>query len=230
MKFNDKLTAIKLRRRGLSYSEILRVVPVSKSTISLWLRDVNLTPNKQKRLARIGELARYKIAKARRQRRILDTKKIIQIAKDEFARFVQNPIFLTGLALYWGEGDKHKAERVKFTNSDEKMIMFMMRWFREICEVPEGKFRVALHIHNLQSSPNARKFWSKITRVPENQFQKTYIKETSLRHRRNVLYNGTCAIVVNNKALFRRITGWKLGLLDHFQISPRSSMDRTRDF
>ena len=72
--------------------------------------------------------------------------------------------------------------------------------------------------------------WFKnVTGIPEKQFQKIYIKKTSLHHRKNILYNGTCAIVVCDKNLFRRISSWKLGLIDFFKC-PGSSMDRTRDF
>lgn len=220
MKFNDKLTAIKLRRKGLSYTEILKVVPVSKSTISLWLRDIYLNAGQQKRLAKIGELTRYRIAKKKRQKRIVDTQKIIEAARKEVEILAKNPIFFPGLALYWAEGDKHGGEKVKFTNSDPKMVDFMMRWFREICEVPEEKFRIALHIHELHSPPGIKQYWSRITKISSRQFQKLYIKKTSLRQRRNILYNGTCAVVVNNKQLFRRIAGWKSGFLDYFKISP----------
>jgi len=41
-KFKEKEKAIKLRKRGFSYSEILREIPVAKSTLSLWLRSVGL--------------------------------------------------------------------------------------------------------------------------------------------------------------------------------------------
>jgi len=220
MKLNERREAINLRRKGISYDVILKTVNVSKSTLSLWLRDVILTSNARKRALRGRELSRYAAAMQKKRIRESNTNEIVQKGREESKILVENPLFLTGLCLYWAEGDKHKQERVKFTNSDEKMIVLMMRWFREICGVSERKFRIAVHIHNLHKPRNVERYWSRITRVSEKQFQKTYIKQSSLRYRRNVLYNGTCAIVVNNKALFRRIRGWRLGLLDYFNISP----------
>ena len=231
MKLNEKLKAIYLRKKGMSYDGILKKgVGVSKSTLSFWLRDIPLTNEANKKLLKGRALSRYFAAESRKRKRILDTATAIEIGKHEFQSLLENPLFPVGLCLYWAEGDKHNQERVKFTNSDEKMITLMMRWFREICNVPEKKFRIALHIHNLHTAKNVKRYWSEMTGVPETQFQKIYVKQTALHHRRNVLYNGTCAIVVNNKVLFRRMVGWKLGLLAHFGISPRSSMDRTRDF
>ena len=81
--------------------------------------------------------------------------------------------------LYWAEGNK-KTEDIKFSNSDPSMIKFMMKWFREICNVPEKKFRIALHIHELLSRKNVEKYWSDLTGIPLKQFQKTFIKPTSL--------------------------------------------------
>ncbi len=204
----------------MSYDEILKNVKVSKSTLSFWLRDIALNDEANKKLLKGRELSRYFAAESHKRKRELDTATAIERGTQEFQSLLKNPLFLTGLCLYWAEGDKHKQEKVKFTNSDEKMVLLMMKWFREICGVPEEKFRIALHIHNLHVSKNIKRYWSEITGIPEKQFQKIYIKQTTLRHRRNILYNGTCAIVVNNKALFRRICGWKLGLLAYFNISP----------
>ena len=33
-----------------------------------------------------------------------------------------------------------------------------------------------------------------------------------------LLYNGTCAIRTSNKDLFRKIKGWRLGIVDYFEI------------
>ena len=230
MKFNDRMIAIRLRKKGKTYSRILKKIDVSKSSLSLWLRDIELSGPQKEKILKGREKSRYAGAKIQQKKRVSQTKQIIENAQKEFLILVKNQIFLVGLALYWAEGDKHKGERVKFTNSDPLMISFMMNWFREICKVPETKFRIALHVHNLLVSKKIKSYWSQLTDVPQEQFNKIYVKNSTLRQRRNVLYNGTCGIVINNKSLFRRIVGWKLGLLNHFKISPRSSTDRTEDF
>jgi len=93
-----------------------------------------------------------------------------------------------------------------------------MRWFREVCKVPEKKFRICLHIHTLHCRKDVKEYWSNITRIPTSQFYKTQTKPTSLRQRKNKLYNGTCAISVGNKALFRKIKGWKIGFIEKIDI------------
>lgn len=220
MKLNEKIKAIRLRKLGKSYSEIRKKVKVSKGTLSLWLRDVKLTPEQKKRLyVTLRRINAYKGAKIQQKKRIERTKRIIKEAEKEFRLFFKNPLFLAGLMLYWAEGDKSdEKEMVKFSNSDPAMIKLILKWFREICKVPQKKFRITLHIHKLHCREDVEEYWSKLMNIPLFQFYKTQIKPTSLRHRRNRLYNGTCAVTINNKDLFRRIKGWKLGFLEKMNI------------
>ena len=218
MKLQEKFKAVKLRKSGKSYSDIRKLINVSKSTISLWLRDIELT-SEQKAKLRGRQISNLAGSKASQKKRVEKTKKIIEEAKNEANKLLKNTLFLSGLMLYWAEGDKSEThENVKFSNSDPKMILLIMRWFREICKVPEEKFRICVHMHTLHCRKDIEEYWSKITGVPLSQFYKSQIKPTSLRHRRNKLYDGTCAVVVNNKNLFRKIKGWKLGFIEKISI------------
>ncbi|MBL7142360.1 MAG: hypothetical protein ISS83_01745 [Candidatus Pacebacteria bacterium] len=216
MKINEKIKAIHLRKLGKSYSEIRKKVKASKGALSLWLRDVKLRPEQKKRLyVTLRRINAYKGAKVRQKKRIERTKRIIKEAEKEFKLFFKKPLFLAGLMLYWAEGDKSdEREVVKFTNSDPIMVKFMMWWFREFCKVPENKFKICLHVHKLHCRKNIQRYWSRVTEISLSQFHKTQIKPTSLKVRKNKLYNGTCAITIHRKDLFRRIKGWKLGFIE----------------
>lgn len=216
MKYKEKIKAITLRERGLSYKEILKKISVSKSTLSIWLREIELTAKQKNLLLDKMARVRYEIAKRKVAHRISKTEKIVGKSEKEVRMLKSNPLFFTGTALYWAEGTKHLGEAVKFSNSDEKMIILMMRWFREVCEVPEAKFRIHIHMHSLHCRKDILKYWSIITNISLAQFYKPYIKPTSLGQRKNILYNGTCSIIVHNKNLFRRISGWKIGLQKSF--------------
>ena len=229
MKFEEKIRATKLRLKGLSYKEILKEVEVSKSTLSLWLREVELTNEQKKHLLNKKESVIYEIAKRKIATRIKTTQEVIANAREEFNSLKHDPLFLTGISLYWAEGSKHKGEDVKFSNSDDKMIELMMSWFRKICKVPEEKFRIHIHLHTLHCRKDILKFWSEVTGIKRSKFYKPYIKPTSLVQRRNILYSGTCSIIIHDKNLFRRIVGWKMGIQDYL-ICSRSSMDRTKGF
>ncbi len=229
MKFKEKIKAQKLRRQGFSYREILKQMKVSKSSLSIWLREIELTEYQKKRLFKKGEQAIYDVAKRKVAARIKKTNEIMELGIKEVQLLKNNPLFLVGMALYWAEGAKNSTECAKLANSDEKMIALIMKWFREICKVPEKKFRIHIHMHSLHCRKDIIEYWSKITGIPKNQFYKPYIKKTSLGQRKNILYNGTCSVVVNDKDLFRKISGWKIGVQEIFDTSC-SSMDRTKGF
>jgi len=216
-KETQKYLARKMRRRGKSYSEILKQVNVSKSTLSLWLRDIPLTGAQTKRLQGRNK-SRYFGSKKSQQKRINLTKKIITEAKNEANKLAGNKLFISGLMLYWAEGTKRGNEIVSFSNSDTRMIELMMIWFRKICLVPEEKFRIQLHIHTLHKKKSIREYWANITKIPLSQFHKLIVKKTSLRHRKNKLYQGTCVIRICDRNLFRKIMGWKIGVLDTLGI------------
>lgn len=211
-KETNKNLARRLRQKGKSYSEILKLVNVSKSTISLWLRDMPLS-EKQKTQLFGRTKSRYAGSKARQRARVALTKTIIKNSKKEAGNLMENKLFLSGLMLYWAEGTKRGEEMVVFSNSDPNMIKLMMKWFRKICLVKEEKFRIQVHIHSLLSRKEIKNYWSKITGVPPTQFHKLIFKQTSLKHRKNVLYDGTCCIRICDKNLFRKIMGWKIGVL-----------------
>lgn len=221
---DDRILARELRKKGLSFSEIIEKIPkLSKSTLNGWLKDIELSQKQKNRLlARIrtgADKGRLKGAFANHQKRIEITKSIISVSRVEAQEKIADPFFITGVMLYWAEGDKTQ-ERVGFTNADPMMIRFMMKWFRKICNVPESKFRIYLSIMTLHDQNESEKYWSQITGIPLARFNKTHIKPTLLRGRRNPSYMGTCRIVISDKNLFRRITGWRLGLLENFEKLP----------
>ena len=198
-----------LRREGLSYKEILEQVSVSKGTISLWCRDIELTLEqkeclKAKRASYHGQLRGAKIQQARR---IAETERIKTLAKSELKPLTDYEIKIAGIMLYWGEGDK-AHHKVVISNSNPELIKFMMRWFRKVCYVPESKFRAQVHIHSGQNELEIKEFWSEITGIPLSKFQKTHVKKEGTGHRKNILYNGTLRVIICDVRLLRKILGW----------------------
>jgi hypothetical protein len=68
---NNKLKekAVALRKKGKTYSEILRIIPVAKSTLSEWLREVGLSISQQQNITEKRKAAQRRGAVARRTQR-----------------------------------------------------------------------------------------------------------------------------------------------------------------
>jgi transcriptional regulator with XRE-family HTH domain len=218
-KLEEKELAIKLRKKGLSYSEILGKVPVSKDTISRWCRDVILNPEQLERLQKrkiLGsERGRFIGAKKQQQMRIQRTKKLMRQGISDVGKLSERDRFMAGVGLYMGDGYK-SDKSVGFSNSNPKLIKFMMLWFRDFCKVPETKFRGQIWIHENLSEYKARQYWSKKTGIPLKQFQKSYIamnKGSSRKVRKQLHRKGVFAIRISSAETQRKILGWFAGVL-----------------
>ncbi len=222
VRLDDRILARQLRQKGVSFGEIITKVPnLSKGTLNSWLKDVELTNVQKKRILQKiksgAERGRVKGAFKNHQKRLLATANTIREAGEEIKEKASDTFFVSGIMLYWSEGRKI-AEKVEMTNSDPEMIKFMMQWFRRICEVSEQKFRVRINVHSLLDKGQTERYWSTITGVSLSQFNKTIVKQTKLVGRRNPKYMGTCSIIISDKNLFRKISGWKQGLLENFNL------------
>ena len=124
-KLKERIRASELRKQGLSYSEILRVVPVAKSSLSLWLKSFHLTEDQKDRFRRKVIANGGFGAAAKRRQRIEKTKNIRAGAISEIGQINKKDVFYMGIMLYWAEGAKSRTSRmsqgVDFSNSDPNM-------------------------------------------------------------------------------------------------------------
>ncbi len=218
-KYQEKLLAQKLRAKGWSYKQILNRIPVSKSTISLWCRGVVLTSGQMEKLLgrrlQGSEKGRILGAKKQQNARMERIKVLMKLGRKEVGRLAKRDRFIAGISLYAGEGDKGD-KIVGFSNSNPRIIAFMMKWFREFCDVAEEKFRGAIWIHDNLDAALAKNYWSKLTGIPVMQFYKTYIAENkvnSRKVRKQLHEHGVFAIRIADVGLQRRILGWMVGIL-----------------
>ncbi len=219
----------KLRKGGLSYKEIKQRIPfiISKSTISDWCKDIELTDEQKDRLDKLFKEGSYRGRllgpKTTQERRAKEIEEIKRKARLEIPLLTENEFKLAGLMLYWAEGAK-SGHHVDFTNSDPILIRFMASWLRIVCKVPEDKFRASLHLHSGQNEKQIKAYWSRITNIPIRQFRKSYIKKEGSGYRKNKLYKGTIKIRVCDSNLLYKILGWIEGV--NFKICPHSSTGR----
>ena len=80
-KFREKIKAQELRQQGKSIKEIAKFLGVSKSSISIWCRDIVLTAEQieslQKRMSTKGSYeARLKGARTQHERRLQQIKRL----------------------------------------------------------------------------------------------------------------------------------------------------------
>lgn len=212
-----KEKAIKLRKRGLSYNEIKKEIPVAKSTLSLWLKSILLKPEHQKRLytKQIQILSRG--PQSQKERRAKEVEQIVKDAEEEIKLPLSLEAYrLMGAFLYWAEGSKGK--RCELTNSDPYLILFTVRWIEKIFKIPARELHMRLNIYPQQNELEIKNFWSELTGIPLTNFGKSYVKPISKGYKKNNLYYGTAKIEIPKSTNIRyRIFGWIKAVLKEIE-------------
>lgn len=215
-KYALRLKARQLRRKGKSIKWIAKHLEVSSGSVSLWCRDITLTSEQIENI-KIGQIisgyaGRMKGATMHKQRR-LDTIQRYQITGcKDIGRLSKRDLFLLGLGIYAGEGYKN-GNKAGIVNSDPAIISVMMRWFREICDVPEHEFACQVGINKLHKDRVrfVERYWSKITGVPPENFMRTNLKRVTNKkvYENKEIHFGVLAIRIRKSAnLEYKILGW----------------------
>ncbi|MEU6280868.1 hypothetical protein [Streptomyces sp. NPDC047028] len=210
--------ARELRLQGWTYDQIQVELGCSKSSISLWVRDLpkpeRRDPSEQ---AKLASQKRWKHELAVRDEERQKTK---AAAQSQVGHLSDREVFLTGVALYWAEGAKDKAydrrERLQFINSDPDVISFYLRWLDTLGVEPE-RLRFRVSIHESADVTAAEEFWAALAGVEPPTFQRATLKKHNPRtSRKNTLeaYRGCLVIYVSKSAdLYRRMEGAWYGIV-----------------
>ncbi len=222
MKTDLKNKAIALRKEGNTYSEIMKAIPVAKSTLSEWLRGVGISKRQVQKFTEKKRLSSLRGGQARRKQRIETYDRITGLAENEIGGITKRELWLLGIALYWAEGSKEKESRpgsgVIFTNSDVEMIVLFLKWLFEICCVSKDEIYCEIYLHDSYRGEILRfqRFWSERTGLPLSYFNTIYFKKNKINtKRKNIgdLYNGQLRVrVYKSSSLNRKITGWVRGI------------------
>lgn len=212
--------AIELRKQGLSYNEIQRKIPVSKSTLSRWLRDLPMNDEQRQILeshkasSNERRIAAFRATHARRRARTSEE------ARAQIESVSTDQLFIAGVVAYMAEGSKEKpwsrGVLMQFMNSDPRMILFFLRWL-DLVGVRRGDLKFRLSIHESADIQSALNYWSELVGVSGSDFQKTSLKRHNPKtRRRNVAeeYRGCLIVGVRKSTSFnRRISGWFEGII-----------------
>ncbi|MEU7088142.1 hypothetical protein [Streptomyces achromogenes] len=210
--------ARELRLQGWTYDRIQAELGCSKSSISLWVRDLpkpepRYTPEEQRALMNEG-LAHLRAARDRERE---ETK---QRAAAAVGRLSDRELFLVGVGLYWAEGAKDKPysrrELVLFVNSDPGMIYVFLAWL-DLVGVERDHRRFRVMIHESADVAAAERYWADLVGVDPGSFSRTTLKRHNPKTvRKNVgeAYRGCLVISVLQSAdLYRRIEGTWYGIV-----------------
>ena len=219
-KTKEKNKAIRLRKKGKSIKDIAESIKIAKSTVSIWCRDIELTPEQIKKLCqkRIkgGYEGRIKGARMQHERRIEKIERCRKEGAKKIGKLSKRDLLIAGLSLYWGEGSK-KSRSVRFSNSDPESIKFMIAVFKGVFGIKKDRFSAYIGINQIHKDriEEVEGYWSKVAGIPRSQFTKTtLIKARNKKNYSNSpVHYGTVTIRIRKSAdLYYQIMGLIGGL------------------
>ncbi|MEW2295085.1 hypothetical protein ABZ719_20650 [Streptomyces sp. NPDC006743] len=207
-----------LRLRGWTYDQIQTELGCSKSSISLWVRD--LPKPERKRSSEEAAAIAKRGWEAALQSREEERRRTKAAAKEAVGDLSDREVFLAGVVLYWAEGAKDKPysrrERLQFINSDPNVIRLFLRWL-DLLEVERERLTLRVSIHESANVAAAERFWADVAGVDVTSFSGATLKKHNPRTaRKNTgeAYRGCLMIYVRQSAeLYRRMEGAWYGIV-----------------
>lgn len=211
-----------LREQGLDYDKIAATLGVSKSSVSLWVRDlprpVGLSWEECRKRSAEGS-RRYWAAE--RQVRAAARAATEEAAAAQIGTLTDREVLIAGSIAYWCEGAKSKpysrCDRVIFTNSDPALIRFFLRLFLDVTGTPRTDATFRICIHERADVESAQRYWLEVTGASDGQFRRPTLKHhnpKTVRKNTGEDYHGCLRIDVRRSSdLYRRIKGWSAAIM-----------------
>jgi hypothetical protein len=209
MKTAERSEARRLRREeGRSIKELATLLGVSRSTISLWVRDIELTEEQYAALRwRMGgriEGARVNTARARERHRKAQN-------DGRAAARRGDALHAAGCMLYWAEGARDR-NAIRFTNSDPAMVAVFLNFLRRSLGVADARVTVTCNLFadHARKQREIEDFWLGALGLERSNLRKSTVNhysKYSQKKRKNRLPYGTCRLSVYDTRLVHEIYG-----------------------
>lgn len=211
-KEDAKEKARQMRRDGESVNKIAKILAVSLSSVSVWVRDIELTPSQRDFLVErqkefVSNLNRDGKGGSQANRQNAIKQRIVYQQEGREHAQRNDVLHEMGCMLYWAEGAKHRNSII-FVNSDSNMMVLFMRFLRQCLNVSNERIKLKLHCHtdNLDDQQSIKKYWLDLLNLQHDCFGKVMViqggQTRNTRHQ-----NGICTISVSNTQLTMHIYG-----------------------
>lgn len=206
----DKQQVLKLRKLGKSYNAIRQEIRIPKSTLSEWLR-----PHKWSRdiASVLSEKSKEISAIHIRRLNKIRGKHLVRLyrcarteAYTEFDKLKYHPLFIAGIMIYWGEGDKVSGHGVRIANTDPGMIRLFVNFMIHVCQIPRNRIKAWILLYPDLDEGVCKKFWVKNSGLGDRSFTKCIIIKG--RHKTNRVRYGVCNVGISSKYFKNKMLVW----------------------
>lgn len=210
MKSDLKEKVFKLRKTGKSYNQISKTLNIPKSTLSDWLKSTGWSNKIKIKLQNSSKqyssdrMKRLNIAKRSDLVKIYQA--AVKEAEKEFKELKWFPLFISGISIYWGEGDKINKYLVRVSNVDPDLLKVYKLFLTNVCGVNESAIKTYILIYPDLDQDTCIKYWSKNLKLPLENFTKCV--KIQGRHKTKRLNYGVCTVYVSSAYLKKKMLKW----------------------
>ena len=209
MKTEARDEARRLRLEGASITEIEHALGVARSSVSRWVRDVELGPEAHARLierVRLGPIVAG-------ERKAAVARTIRQSYQDEGRRLAQerDATYAAGCMLYWAEGAKGR-NAVQLVNSDPELVACFTAFLRQHFDVKAKRMTLKCNLFadHLVRQHEIEDFWLDRLELGRDSLRRSTVNtysKYSQKKRKNKLPYGTATIRVHSTRIVQTIYG-----------------------
>ena len=210
--FELKPNAVKLRKKGFSIGKIERYLGIPRSTLSGWLRNIELSQKQKEKLTQNWKNALVKARKkavlwhnAQKENRLIEAKGQALKTLEVVDITNKGTLELALAILYMGEGTKKKIE-TSMGSSNPLILKFFLAMLKALYDFDLKKIKCQLNLRADQDPEKMKRFWSKELSVPIDNFGYVNLDKRTVGSKTYPYYKGVCHVLCGNVAIQRKLT------------------------
>jgi hypothetical protein len=207
---NDKDRATTLRKEGWSYRRLIEELGIPRATLSDWFGDKKWSQKVKDTLVRenlkTSREHMVRLDKIRGENLKLMYVKAREDARGDFEKLKHHPLFVAGVMIYWGEGDKVSKHGFRVTNSDPLLLKIFLEFLRKVCLNDEERIRAWVLIYPDLDADVCENYWSKQLGLSRKNFTKSIMIKG--RHKTKRVNYGICTLGYSSRFLKEKMLIW----------------------
>lgn len=207
---HDKEKVFELRKNGSTYRELEALTGVSRSTLCSWFKNEEWSVHiKSSNTYKHTEKSIERLKQMNKGRQIMLNRKYEETertAREEFKLYKEKPLFMAGLMLYAGEGDKMTKGVIRFANIEFGLHRVFIKFVSTFLEVPIEHLRCSVLLYPDLDIEMCKLKWSQELSIPLTQFHKPQVIQG--RHKTKRLHFGVGSTIMSSSFLKKKLLLW----------------------
>lgn len=207
---HDHQQVFELRRQGMTYREIQKIVGISRDTLSKWFKNEEWSTHIKK--SNIEKQAKKNIEHIKKMNKARNTlleskyKKVEEDAEKEFELYKNEPLFAAGIMLYAGEGDKLDKGQIRLANIDFCLHKVFIKFCEKFLKTDQKRIKFSIVLYPDLDISSCVKKWSSELNILEKNFYKPQVITGKLKTRK--LHFGVGTTIILDSFLKRKLLFW----------------------